>query len=232
MNTLKNTARIAGILYIITDLFMIFSGMIVDPKIYVPGDAVSTSRNILEYAGLFRLGFVSNIIGHIIFLALVLELYKLLKSVDLGQARLMVALVFASVPLVILNMLNQFAPVVLMSGSGYLSTFNPAQLQTLSMVFLELYENGVQIAEVFWGLWLIPLGILAYKSGFIPKVLAVSVLVGSLGHLLSFGSTFLFPEHNTTLTPISQMVMLAELPIFIWLLVKGVNVPQHAIQNA
>jgi len=152
MNSLKKTARGAGILYIIMDIFMIFSGMVVDPKIYVPGDAVATAGNILASEWLFRLGFVSNLVGLILQLFLVHVLYELFKSVDKGQARLMVLLVVASVPLIILNMLNQYAPILLLSGAGYLSAFNPAQLQTLSMVFFDMYENGVQIAEVFWGL--------------------------------------------------------------------------------
>jgi hypothetical protein len=232
MNSLKKTARVAGILYFIMDIFMIFSGMIVDPKIYVPGDAVATAGNVLKFGWLFRLGFVSNIVGFTIYLFLVLALYELFRSVDKGQARLMVILVVASVPLAILNMLNQYAPIQLLSGSGHLSTFNPAQLQTLSMVFFDMYENGVQIAEIFWGLWLIPLGLLAYKSGFIPKVFGVLLFVGCLGHLLSFLSTFLFPENSSILIPIAETVMLGELPIFLWLLIKGVKEQQPSIRNA
>lgn len=223
INSLKKTARGAGILYIIMDVFMIFSGMVVDPKIYVPGDAAATASNILASEWLFRLGFVSWIVSYIVFLFLVLALYNLFKSVDKGQARLMVLLVVASIPLSILNMLNQYAPIVLLGGAEYLSAFNPAQLQTLAMVFLDLYNNGVMVAEIFWGLWLIPLGILVYKSRFVPKVLGVLLIVGCFGHLLSFLSTFLFPGYSAILIPISEMVMVGELPIFLWLLIKGVK---------
>ena len=223
MNSLKKTARVAGILYIIMDVFMIFGGMYVDTKLYVPGDAVATVSNILRSEWLFRLGFVSNIVGHIVFLFLVLALYNLFKSVDKGQARLMVILVVASVPLMILNMLNQYAPILLLSGTGHLSAFNPAQLQTLSMVFFDMYKHGIQIAEIFWGLWLIPLGLLVYKSRFVPKVLGVLLIVGCFGHLISFLSTFLFPDYSAILIPISETVMIGEIPIFLWLLIKGVK---------
>jgi len=226
MNSLKKPARVAGILYIIMDIFMILSGMVVDPKLYVPGDAAATSINILASERLFRLGFVSWIVGFIVFLFLVLTLFNLFKSVDKGQALLMVILVVAGVPLSILNMLNQYAPIVLLSGAGYLSAFNPAQLQTLSMVFLEMYNNGIMVAEIFWGLWLIPLGILVYKSRFVPKVLGVLLIIACFGHLLSFLSTFLFPNYSAILIPISEMVMVGELPIFLWLLIKGVK-DQH-----
>ena len=223
MNSLKKTARGAGILYLIMDVFMIFSGMVVDPKIYVPGDAVATVSNILAFEWLFRLGFVSWIVGFIVFLFLVLALYNLFKSVDKGQARLMVILVVTGISVAFLNTLNQYAPILLLSGAGHLSAFNPAQLQTLSMVFLDLYNNGIMVAEIFWGLWLIPLGILVYKSRFVPKVLGVLLIVGCFGHLLSFLSTFLFPDYNTILIPISETVMSGEGPIFLWLLIKGVK---------
>jgi len=223
MNSLKKTARVAGILYFIMDIFMIFSGMVVDPKLYVPGDAAATVSNILASEWLFRLGFVSWIVGYIVFLFLVLALYNLFKSVDKGQARLMVILVVAGVPLSILNMLNQYAPIVLLSGAEHLSAFNPAQLQSLSMVFLDMYQHGMMVAEIFWGLWLIPLGILVYKSRFVPKALGVLLIVGCFGHLLSFLSTFLFPDYNAILIPIAQTAMIGELPIFLWLLIKGVK---------
>jgi len=223
MNSLNKTARGAGILYIIMAVFQIFSMMVVDTKFYVPGDAVATVSNILASEWLFRLDVVSNLVGQILFLFLVHALYELFKSVDKGQARLMVILVVASVPVAFLNTLNQYAPILLLSGAGHLSAFNPAQLQTLSMVFLDMYEHGIMIAEIFWGLWLIPLGILVYKSRFVPKVLGVLLIVGCFGHLISFLSIFLFPGYSTILTPIGDTVMLAELPIFFWLLIKGVK---------
>ena len=224
MNSIKKTARVAGILYIIMDVFLIFSGMYVDPKLYIPDDAAATVSNILASEWLFRLGFVSNLIGQILFLFLVLTLYDLFRSVDKGQARLMVVLVVASVPLTILNMLYQYAPILLLNGTRHLSVFNLSQLQALAMVFLDMYNHGTIIAEIFWGLWLIPLGLLVYKSGFVPKVLGILLIVGCFGHLISFLSIFLFPDYSTILTPIAETIMFGEMPIFLWLLIKGVNV--------
>jgi len=229
MNSLKKTARGAGVLYIIMDVFMIFSGMVVDPKIYVPGDAVATAKNILASEWLFRLGFVSWIVGYVVFLFLVLALYNLFESVNKGQARLMVILVVAVVPMSILNMLNQYALILLLNGSGHLSAFNPAQLQTLSMLFFDMYQHGIMVAELFWGLWLIPLGILVYKSGFAPKILGVLLIIGCFGHLLSFLSTFLSPDYNIILIQVLEIVMIGELPIFLWLLIKGVKDQQPAL---
>ena len=232
MNSLKKIARGAGILYIIMDVFMIFGGMYVPSKIYVPGDAVATVSNILASEWLFRLGFVSFLVGLILQLFLVHVLYELFKSVDKGQARLMVILVVAGVSVAFLNNLNQYAPIVLLSGAEHLSAFNPAQLQTLAMVFFDMYKHGIHIDEIFWGLWLIPLGLLVYKSRFIPKALGVLLIVGCFGQLISFLSIFLFPGYSTILTPIGDTVMLAELPIFFWLLIKGVKDQQTSTRTA
>ena len=180
---------------------------------------------------LFRLGFVSNLVGQILFLFLVLTLYNLLKSVDKGQARLMGILVVAGVSVVFHNSLNQYVPILLLSSAGHLSAFNPAQLQTLSMVYLDMYNHGNIIAEIFWGLWLIPLGLLVYKSGFIPKALGVLLMIGCFGHLISFLSIFLFPGYNAILIPIGYTLMFGEVPVFLFLLIKGVKDQQPATRE-
>jgi hypothetical protein len=97
------------------------------------------------------------------------------------------------------------------------------------MMFLDMYKHGIQMAELFWGLWLIPLGLLVYKSGFAPKVLGILIFVGCFGHLLTFLSTFLFPGYSAIFIPISETVMLGELPIFLWLLIKGIKDQKPAL---
>jgi hypothetical protein len=231
MNSLNKTARGAGILYIIMDVFMIFGGMYVYSKIYVPGDAMATVSNILASEWLFRLGFVSLLVGLILQLYLVHVLYELFKSVEKGQANMMVILIVAGVSLSFMNMLIQYAPILLLSNAGHLSAFNPTQLQTLSMVSLDMYEYGLLITEIFWGLWLIPLGILVYKSGFVPKVLGVLLIVGCFGHLIIFVSTFMFPDFSKILTPIGETVTIGELPIFLWLLIKGAKSQKPALES-
>jgi hypothetical protein len=144
----------------------------------------------------------------------------------------MVILVVTGVSVAFLNNLNLYAPILLFSGAGYLSAFNPAQLQTLAMVFYDMYKHGMMIDEIFWGLWLIPLGILVYKSGFIPKALGVLLIVGCFGHLISFFSIFLFPGYSTILTPIGDTVTIGELPVFLWLLIKGVKDQQPSTRTA
>jgi hypothetical protein len=199
--------------------------MYVDSKLYVPGDAAATVSKILASEWLFRLGFVINLVGQICFLFLALALYKLLKSVDKDQDRLMVVLIVASVPVACLDMLNQFAPILLLSGAGYLSAFEPAQLQALAMVFLDLHKHGYFIAEIFWGLWLFPLGRLVFKSGsgVISKVLGVLLMVGCFGYLIECLTIFLVPSYKMITYPGLAIAAFAEISCILWLLIKGVE---------
>ena len=196
--------------------------MYVDSRLFVPGDAESTVSNIQASEELFRLGIVSNLVGQIGFLFLALALYKLLKSVDKHQARLMVILVVASVPVACLNLLSQLATIMLLSGSSYLSVFEPAQLHALAMVFLDVQKHGIFIAQVFWGLWLFPLGLLVFKSGFFPRVLGVLLLVGCFGYLIDCLAFFLFPSPKGIVSSIATTAAaISEFAFIFWLLIKG-----------
>jgi len=232
MNALKKTARIAGFWYLLMGICSGFSMMYVDSKLYVPGDAAATVSKILASERLFRLGIVFNIVGQIAFLFLALALYKLFKAVDRDQARLMVILIVASVPIACLDMLNQYVPILLLSNAGYLSAFEPAQLNALAMVFLDMHKQGYFIAEFFWGLWLFPFGLLMFKSGFMSKTLGVLLMAGCFGYLGECLVIFLFPGHKAMSDPGIAIAALAEISSILWLLIKGVKDPKTAVVKA
>jgi hypothetical protein len=176
---------------------------------------------------------VSNLAGQIIFLFLVLALYQLLKSVDGNQAKLMVALVVASVPVACLSMLFQFAPLLLLGGAPYLKAFEPVQLRTLAMIFLEVYGYGIILVGFFWGLWLLPFGILVYRSGFLPKILGVFLIIGCSGYLIDSLTRFLFPAYAGTFDPVVIVTgLIGEIPILLWLLIIGVKNQKSALLKA
>jgi hypothetical protein len=224
MNSTKKTGKIIGILYLVMALFSVFSMVYVDAKFYVPGNAAATLSNIQASEWLFRLGFVSNLVGQTIFLFLVHELYKLLKSVDKNKARMMVILVVTSVPITMLNQLNQFAPLVLLNDTEHLSAFNTAQLQAMTMLFYDLQKMGIYIAQIFWGLWLFPFGILVYKSSFFPKWLGILVVLGGIGYLIECLVQFLFPDYKVIGYSAVAISGVAEFAFIFWLLIKGVKV--------
>jgi hypothetical protein len=222
MNTNKKNARIAGVWYLLMSLLGTFSVMYVDASIYVPGDAASTANNLLASGGLFRLGFVCWLVQLVCFLFLANVLYKLFRPVDSSWARLLMLFVIVGVSISFLNRLNQLAPVLLLKGEVYQSAFETSQLQALALLFVDLQTQGEMISSVFWGLWLLPLGVLAWKSGFVPKVLAVLALIACFSHLLSSLAFFLYPNYSATIGSILSIGAFGEIAFFLWILVKGV----------
>ncbi|UCC88411.1 MAG: DUF4386 domain-containing protein [Anaerolineales bacterium] len=214
-------ARLAGILYLLEFPLGLFGMMYVPSTLIVPGDAATTANNIMTSGSLFRLSIVSALILQIINILLVLVLYKLLKPVSKNSALLMVVFFLVSAPIAMLNQLNQFAALPLVSGADYLRVFTPDQLQALLPLFLDLHEHGINIAGIFWGLWLFPMGYSVFKSGFLPRILGVLLVIGCLGYLIDSFAFFLFPDYGVE---IAMFTGWGELIFPLWLVIKGVNV--------
>lgn len=226
---INKTARIAGFLYLLAIVCSVFSMQA--ENLIVPGDAATTANNIVASESLFRLGFVSDLVAQTIYIFLALVLYKLLKTVDKNHAVLMVIIILVSVPIAMLNMLNHFAALLLSSGADYLTAFTADQLQALVMLFLDLLEHGVYIAFIPWGLWLFPMGYLVFKSGYIPRILGVLLIIACFGYLIDFVTLFLFPNF----VEIRYFTFLGEPLLALWLFIKGVNVEQwekRALESA
>ena len=102
------------------------------------------------------------------FILVSLALYKLLKPVNKNHAFLMVIFVLVSVPITMLTLLNQSAVLLLLSGADYLKVFEVDQLHAQVMLFLDLHIHGIGIVQIFWGLWLFPLGYLVSSRVFFP----------------------------------------------------------------
>jgi hypothetical protein len=220
-NSIKKTARVAGGLYLLVALFGGFSIIFVSSTLIVPGDATTTVNNIMASELLFRFGFVGGLITQTLQILLVLVLFKLLKPVSRNFALLMVIFSLIGIPIAMLNLLNQFAALLLLSGANYLTVFDAGQLHALVLLFLELQSHGVSIAAIFWGLWLLPLGYLVFKSGYIPGILGILLIIGGFGYLIDSATFFLIPNFDVE---ISQFTFIGELLLPLWLLIKGVNV--------
>lgn len=217
--SINRTARLAGGLYLSLVPFGLFSFVYVPSVLLVRGDAATTSRNIMASEWLFRSGTVSHLISQIVVVFLVLALYRLLKPVNKDLAVLMVVLALLGIPIAFLSEVNNLAALRLL-GSTDEGAFTSTQLHAQAMLFLDMGRSGVLVAQVFWGLWLLPLGALVFRSGFVPKLLAIPVLIGGAGYLIDSGTQLLFPG----LATISQITFVAELLLPSWLLIKGVTV--------
>jgi hypothetical protein len=229
MNSIKSSARRAGALYFV---FMIVG--LVDLYGFrgfnVPGDATATVRNIMAAESTYRIGILTDCLSLLLFVPLVVMLYRLLKDVDQWQAILMVLLVSVGVTLGLANVLNKMAPLVLLSDANYLSVFTKPQLDALAQGFLGLNGAGSTIDSAFWGLWLFPFGILVIKSGFFPRVLGVLLLVAGFGLLTTSVTSIAFPAYERTVARAMMPLGLGEFPIIFWLLIKGATVPQRQVR--
>jgi len=230
MNTNK-TARTAGFLYLLLAPLGFFGGMYI-PSITVPGNAVATVSNIMAQPMLFRLSILSALITPIVVVLVALFLYKLFKSVNKNQAVLMVVFALAALPIAMLNELNHFAVLLLLNGTDYLKVFSVDQLYSQVMFFLDLGHYGAFIAAIFWGLWLLPMGYLVFKSGFLPRIIGILLIIAGFGYVIDSFALFLLPDLNID---ISQFTFIGELLMLLWLLIKGVNIEQwekRALESA
>ena len=219
-NSVNRTARVAGFLYLLVFPFAIFS-LIVRAKLIVHGDAAATASNIMASEGLFRGGIVAWLVSQTIFIFLLMALYKLLKPVNWNVALHMVVLLLVGVPIALINELNQFAALLLLSGADYLTAIEAGQLHARVMFHLNLHEYGIYIAQIFWGLWLLPLGYLVLKSGFLPRILGVLLMIGCFGHLIDVVAAVGVSSFEVR---VSQFTSIGEFLLPLWLVVKGVNV--------
>ncbi len=228
-------ARIAGFLYLIVNVTGVFAQFFVRSKLIVPGDAAATASNIMASEFLFRAGFMGDLIASTCYFLLALTLYVLLKPVNKNLSLLCVLLVAISTAIMCLNMLNQFAALLLLGGAGYLSVFDRSQLQALALFFLDMHGYGYVVAGIFFGGWLFPLGYLVFKSGFFPKTLGVLLMLACFGFLIDLFLTSLFPRHEAIAYPFLAVDPIAEISFCLWLLIKGVNVERwekRALESA
>lgn len=225
MKATRGTARLAGVLYLLLAITGFYNLMLMPGALVVPGDAAATARNIAATELTYRVGILSGLVSEILFLFLGLTLYVLLKEVDRYHARLMVLLVTVAVVLGVVDLSFQAAPLVLLSGADFLSVFPKPRLDALALGFWRLHGTGIELAMAFWGLWLLPFGILVIKSGWFPKVLGVLLIVGCFGYLIVGFTWILFPAHGRT---VNQVMMpfysVGELAMIVWLLVRGAAV--------
>ena len=227
MDSNKKIARTAGLLYLIVITTGIFSLAYVPSQITVQGNALATVNNIVRSELLFRLGIVSELIQYTVWLLLPFALYRLLHKVNRNVALLMVALVVVSVAISFGNVAHKLDVLTLLRGVHTFRAFTTDQLNAHVMLSLDAYHNGILIAGVFWGLWLFPFGYLVFKSGFLPRILGVLLMMGCFSYLIDSFGGILFPGYTATIIPsfILLPASFGEIGICLWLLIVGARAP-------
>ena len=222
MSSTKQQARAAGFLYLLLALIAPIGLLYVPGKLIVSGNATATADNLRASEWLLRVGIASELTHQIIGVFLVLALYRLFKPVNETHAKQMVILgALVSVPIMFVNVLNEIAALILVKGAGFLSVFGKPQLDALAYLFLRLHSQGIIVASIFWGLWLFPFGMLVIRSGFIPRVLGVLLMIAGAAYLASSFATLVLPRYAPLVGQVALPLEVAELPIIFWLVIWG-----------
>ena len=191
------------------------------------GDAAATVSNIMAHEGSFTtIAVVGDLLAAALFFLAAWALYVLLKPVNKNLALLFLLLNLAGVAIHSMSALNLFAALLLMNGHDYLNVFQADQLQALAIFFLDLREKGFIMAQLFFAAWLSPLGYLVFKSGFLPKILGIVLMVHCAGWLMTFFRSFLFPGFEAIIYLTYPLGFIAEFGLTLWLLFKGVKIPE------
>jgi hypothetical protein len=224
MSSPKRLARIAGVLYLLNGIFAGFAFGYVLAKVYVPGVAATTAANVVANAGLVRIGVVADLFQATIWVFLALALYTLLKHVHQSAARTMVALVAVGAAIVCLNDVFQFESVRVATDPSYAVALGAVGSSALVLLLLEVHHYGFLIGQIFFGLWLLPLGYLARKSEMFPRALGVLLVVGGAGYLVGMLAVFLVPDLGEKINVLVTIPSaIAEISMVLYLLVVGVR---------
>ena len=223
MNSDKKIARIAGILYLLVGIFGGFAEGFVDPKMYVAGNAMATTGSVVANSELVRLGVVSHLLDGTFFVFLAMTLYILLQRINKSVARAMLILVVLATGIICLNAVFEFEALRVAITAVNMTSLGHAGSN--AVVLLDTQHYGTLIAQVFFGLWLVPLGYLAYKSsGLFPKWLGVLLIVGGICYIIDLLTAFLIPDfgqkiHAFVVIPSA----IAEVSMVVYLLAIGVK---------
>jgi hypothetical protein len=220
----RKALRSAGVLYLMMALTAPVGLLYVPGVVMVPGDMTATADNIRNSESLLRFGLASELFHQAIAVFLVMALYRLFKPVDENQARLLVALgALVSVPIMFVNVLNEVAALMFASGADFLSGFDGRQLDALAFLFYRLHEEGINVAAVFWGLWLFPFGILVIRSGFIPRLLGILLLIAGSAYVIASFTSLVLPQYSDAVGQVAFIFEVGELPIVFWFVFKGLR---------
>ncbi len=231
MSSTHNPGRVAGFLYLLLVVFAPVRLIYIPSKLFVRGNATATVNNIAAHELLFRFGILSDLFCGIILILLLLALYRLLKGVNQSHAVLMVIL-GGVLPATIdfINVLNDAATLMLVRGADFLSAFEKPQRDALAMFFLRLHHQQILAAEILWGLWLLPLAMLVYRSRFLPRFLGVWLIINGFAYLTISFAGLLLPHYEDMVSNIAFPALLGEMAFMLWLVIKGAK-PQ-ALGNA
>jgi hypothetical protein len=230
MGSIRGTGRLTGLFYLMMGLPGPFILMYIPRRFVARGDASATVGRILADESLYRLGMLAGLISAIGFLLLVQHLYAMLKDVDRQQARLMVMSVLIAVALGFVDIILQASPLAVLKNADALGAFTQPQRDALAYTLLRLRSTEIQVASSLWGIWLLPFGILVFKSGFIPRLIGGLLILGGLSYIVASITWMLAPGYFAAVSRFTlPLAAPGEISTMLYLLIRGhrITVPSR-----
>jgi Domain of unknown function (DUF4386) len=225
METISNQklAKIAGVLYLFIAILGFWGIMYVPSQTVVRDDAAATMSKLLSNEFLFRSGIAGNLASSVIFLFLALTFYRLFKNVNENLAKILVVLVIVQTPVFFISEALNFSALMVAKGE-LMKSFDTIQRQDFVLFLLRTSKYVIIILQIFWGLWLIPLGQLILKSGYLPRIIGILLILAGVCYVIEVMDYILLSEKLSFITDyFAIFYSVAELSTVLWLLIKGVK---------
>jgi len=226
MDSTRSLARRAGLFYVLAGSLAPFSFLYVPGVLLVEGDPLATAERVRASEGLLRAAIYGELHNATLLVFAALAMYELFKRVDSKLSLLTAAMMLVSVPISYVNTLAHIAPIVLLKNPALTAGFDPGQVASQVTLLLRLHNYGLVISQIFWGLWLFPIGMLIRRSTFLPRWLAYPLFFAGAGYVLNSLGTLLLPRSLRWITANLQILGVGELPFFsFYLLIWGARGP-------
>lgn len=226
------TARIAGLFYLLMAISAGVAGF-ARTSVIVQGDAAATAERIRASETLFRVGIFADLVQATAFLLTAIALYALLQHVNRLTATAIVALVAVSATIQSLNLVTEFAALSAATGSSLGTAFGATGADEMAAFFMQLQHDGFVLAQMTFGLWLLPLASLVIGSGLFPRVLGYVLAVAGVLYLVDLTAYIVAPALEPTTLPFAALAgIVGELSFMGWLLVKGIRTPRSTVVPA
>lgn len=221
MNELKRQSRFAALLYFLNGVPAPFALLYVPSVLIVRGNAAATADNVRNAEGLLRAGMAVELFSATVVIFAMLAFYQLFKAVSKKHAMAMIILMLVATPISYLNVLNDLAALTFARGPSFLSSvFEKGQMDAFVLFFFRLHNQGVVLAQIFWGLWLFPFGIVAMRSGFIPRFVGIAAIVAGWGYVIASSISLFLPPSAQGFADLAMILGVGELA-FLWMLIWG-----------
>jgi len=227
MSSTHDPGRVAGLWYLLLCLIGPLRLIYIPGKLFVHGNATATANNIAAHQWLFRFGIVGDLVCAVILIFLTLAFYRLFKGVNQYLAVLVV--IFGGVMPALINfvgVVSDAGALMIVRAPDFLSAaFDKPQRDALAMLFLRLRDHQNTAAEILWGIWLLPLAVLVYRSRFLPRFLGVWLAINGFAYVILSFTGVLLPQYQQKVFLLSQPALFGELAFMLWLVIKGARPP-------